>query len=443
MAIRILWLMIQLDIPPPPHLPAAPAPSGEVSYRTSRQPSPTPSSLTRQTLWINRHWGGRIAPRPGFSSHPDMLSQNSRAIEIKKETLEDPKIPPRRPPGLSKEPDSDAEVFIPPVSTIDTKTTSNISTFTPLSIFPPSYAQFLFPALIFELFIILGVGTRKQKKSYFSRHMCGCITGTTPNFSYSLRAFAKISEVGCRGHHSPAVSLDLMESEFAFEGRVIRLMKRAEGFIHFRCPGLKRHIEAYVPAAPGRESTTGVSIYKAEDEIPPVINLSFFTNARPSVITDAAASALGGTLLSSENRDPDDLHLHPPIPSTSPNITGEFWVDSGFNAEQRVKCLTFSVLIHLSSFQFAALSVPTYQSPVLINGPPGEEINFGTLSDYNTFAQNCGRNRTLDLITNPAGGAYPQIRQRTLWPLDEEIHINEARTQELKSQCLELVDVDV
>ncbi|KAF5341428.1 hypothetical protein D9757_014815 [Collybiopsis confluens] len=287
--------------------------------------------------------------------------------------------------------------------------------------------------------------------------MCGCITGTTPNFSYSLRAFAKISEVGCRGHHSPAVSLDLMESEFAFEGRVIRLMKRAEGFIHFRCPGLKRHIEAYVPAAPGRESTTGVSIYKAEDEIPPVINLSFFTNARPSVITgrgrfcpwrhfvvERKSRCSSSLAIPLARRSPSPSSHSVDFPEYHGRILGRFWLQRRAASEMSDlfgahSSLVFPVCGAVSPY----ISVTCLDKRTSWYRKNKVKRLIWTLSDYNTFAQNCGRNRTLDLITNPAGGAYPQIRQRTLWPLDEEIHINEARTQELKSQCLELVDVDV
>ncbi|KAF5383955.1 hypothetical protein D9757_007350 [Collybiopsis confluens] len=400
-------------VQPPPHLPAAPAPTGEVSYQTSRQPSPTSSSLTRQTIWIDRHWGGRIAPLPGFSSPPDMLSQNSRAIEIKKETLEDPKIPPKTPPGLSKEPDSDpnasfffdkyAEVFIPQFLQLIQKQPQTFQPLPPLSVFPPpSYAQSFLPSLIIEKLINLFPSTVLASSHPDKAASCPPLNAEeytrhwTFLLSWELEQLVSdkqkivLWQTHVRVHNwdeaeffvlVPGIRenyprLDIGDvihlrevliewkvgSGFAFEGRVIRLMKR-EGFIHFRCPGLKRHIEVYIPAAPGRESTTGLPTYKVEDEIPPVFNLSFLTNSHPSVITDAAASHLGGTLLSTENQDvahrwlfpePDDLHLHPPIPSTPPNITGEFWVDSGLNAEQRVRIvplfLPLSVVIHLSPF---------------------------------------------------------------------------------------------
>ncbi|KAJ3868521.1 P-loop containing nucleoside triphosphate hydrolase protein [Lentinula novae-zelandiae] len=145
-------------------------------------------------------------------------------------------------------------------------------------------------------------------------------------------------------------------SGFAFEGRVIRLKKR-EGSIHFSCPTLKTHIETFIIQEPS---------FQADEEVPPVLNLSFMTNARPSVVMDVAVSTLASALDPNEKRDVahrwlfpemDDLHLNLPVPSTPPNITGEVWVDNGLNAEQR----------------FAASCISKYQSPVpfLISGPPG------------------------------------------------------------------------
>ncbi|KAJ3992098.1 P-loop containing nucleoside triphosphate hydrolase protein [Lentinula boryana] len=152
----------------------------------------------------------------------------------------------------------------------------------------------------------------------------------------------------------------------AFEGRVTRLKKR-EGFIHFYCPSLKEHIETFIPA-PGRGSAQSVIGYKADEELPPVLNLSFLTNAGPSVVMDIAVSTLDSTLELNVNgkRDVahrwlfpemDDLRLNPPVPSVPPNMTGKIWVDTGLNAEQRS----------------AASSISKYQSPVpfLISGPPG------------------------------------------------------------------------
>ncbi|GAW07733.1 P-loop containing nucleoside triphosphate hydrolase protein [Lentinula edodes] len=145
-------------------------------------------------------------------------------------------------------------------------------------------------------------------------------------------------------------------SGFAFEGRVIRLKKR-EGFIHFSCPTLKTHIETFIIQEPS---------FQADEEVPPALNLSFITNARPSVVMDVAVSTLASALDSNGKRDVahrwlfpemDDLHLNLPVPSTPPNITGEVWVDNGLNAEQR----------------FAASCISKFQSPVpfLISGPPG------------------------------------------------------------------------
>ncbi|KAJ4480980.1 P-loop containing nucleoside triphosphate hydrolase protein [Lentinula aciculospora] len=157
-----------------------------------------------------------------------------------------------------------------------------------------------------------------------------------------------------------------MGSNHAFEGRVIRLRKR-EGFIHFLCPSLKAHIEMFIaPFAPGRDPAQGMNNYKADEEVPPVLNLSFITNARPSVVMDVATSTLSAILESNGKRDiahrwlfpeMDDLHLNHPVPSTPPNMTEEVWVDNGLNAEQR----------------FAASSVSKFQWPVpfLISGPPG------------------------------------------------------------------------
>ncbi|KAJ3811569.1 P-loop containing nucleoside triphosphate hydrolase protein [Lentinula aff. lateritia] len=145
-------------------------------------------------------------------------------------------------------------------------------------------------------------------------------------------------------------------SGFAFEGRVIRLKKR-EGFIHFSCPTLKTHIETFIIQEPS---------FQTDEEVPPVLNLSFITNARPSVVMDVAISTLASALDPNGKRDVahrwlfpemNDLHLNLPVPSTPPYITGEVWVDNGLNAEQR----------------FAASCISKYQSPVpfLISGPPG------------------------------------------------------------------------
>ncbi|KIK57484.1 hypothetical protein GYMLUDRAFT_46067 [Collybiopsis luxurians FD-317 M1] len=396
--------------------PPLPAPTGDVIYESNRQPSPSDPSFARQVPWIHAHWKGRIAPLPGFASSPDMLSQNSRAIEIKKETIEAQNNPPKTPPGLSKVADIDesasflldkyAEVFVPQFLQEIQKQPQAFEPLPPSLVFPSSlYSKSFLPLFIFEKLANLYSSTVLTSSPPDKAALCPPLNTEEYtrhwNFLLSWELDQLVTDIqkiilwqvrvrvldwdnsdffvlvpGIRENYPRLDIGDIIHlrevlvewkvgSGIAFEGRVSRLRKR-EGFIHFHCPGLRRHIETYVPAAPGRESALGLPIYKTDEEIPPVFNLSFLTNARPTIIMDTATSVIGGTLLSSEKRDvahrwlfpePDDLHLHPPIPSTPPNISGEFWIDSGLNAEQR----------------FAATSISTYQSPVpfLISGPPG------------------------------------------------------------------------
>ncbi|KAK7460460.1 adenylosuccinase ade13 [Stygiomarasmius scandens] len=153
----------------------------------------------------------------------------------------------------------------------------------------------------------------------------------------------------------------------AFEGRITMLRKR-EGFIHFCCPQLRQHIQTYIPLAPGQQIRDDLPVFGPDDTLPLFFNISFLTNARPSLLMERAVATLGAALSTvNGKRNLADRWLFPgktdmedtqtkPIPSTPP-MFGEFWVDGGLNAEQRA----------------AATSIALYQSPVpyLISGPPG------------------------------------------------------------------------
>ncbi|KAH7877744.1 P-loop containing nucleoside triphosphate hydrolase protein [Lentinula edodes] len=137
-------------------------------------------------------------------------------------------------------------------------------------------------------------------------------------------------------------------SGLAFEGRVIRL-KKQEGSIHFSCPTLKTHIETFVIQEPS---------FQADEEVPPVLNLSFITNARPSVVMDVVVSTLASALDPNGKRDVAHRWLFPEMDdciSIFPRGLGR--LDNGLHAEQ----------------QFATSCSSKYQShvPFLISGPPG------------------------------------------------------------------------
>ncbi|KAF5336688.1 hypothetical protein D9758_015674 [Tetrapyrgos nigripes] len=86
-------------------------------------------------------------------------------------------------------------------------------------------------------------------------------------------------------------------SGVAFEGRITTLRKR-EGFIHFYCPALKQHIQTYIPVTLNQQIRDGLPVFTSQDKIPPVFNISFLTNARPSLLMERAAATLGAALSS-------------------------------------------------------------------------------------------------------------------------------------------------
>ncbi|KAJ3937652.1 MAG: P-loop containing nucleoside triphosphate hydrolase protein [Lentinula lateritia] len=372
-------------------------------HRSSRPPSPTPSppSVSRHDTKTHHYWRGRLAPLPGFSSPSDMLKLN-HAVEIKKDHTERP-LPP--PPGLSQNNDGKsistldkyADIFVPQFLKDIQKRSQKFQPLAPIPIFPlSSYLHSFLPSSIIEKQTNLHPSTILSEIPPEKAATCQLLNADEYKQHWQSLLFWELDQLAtdkqkiilwqvkvkvldwAQGQFSVLVPgirenyprLDIGDvihlrevlvdwktgSGFAFEGRVIRLKKR-EGFIHFSCPTLKTHIETFIIQEP---------LFQADEEVPPVLNLSFITNARPSVVMDVAVSTLASALDPNGKRDVahrwlfpemDDLHLNLPVPSTPPNITGEVWVDNGLNAEQR----------------FAASCISKYQSPVpfLISGPPG------------------------------------------------------------------------
>ncbi|KAJ3818044.1 P-loop containing nucleoside triphosphate hydrolase protein [Lentinula raphanica] len=387
--------------------------SAELSpHSTNREPLPPPSASPRQDTTIHTYWKSRLAPLPGFSSPSDMM-KSTYAVEIKQEqTTNDP--PARTPSFLqhnnnngnpASSLDKYADIFIPQYLKDVQKLPQNFHPLPPLPIFPPSsYLHSFLPSSIIEKHSNLypstllssmppekascpplnaeeykyhwktllhweldQLATDKQKIVIWQVKV-RALDWNNAGFSVfvpGIRENYPRLDVGDMIHMREVFVVHKIGSGFAFEGRVTRLMKR-EGFIHFHCPSLKTHIEYYVPLTPGSVIVPGEPRYKADEELAPVLNLSFLTDARPSVAMELAVSTLDSALESNEKRnlahrwlfpEMDDLHLNPPIPSAIPDIAGELWVDSGLNVEQRA----------------AATIISKYQSPVpfLISGPPG------------------------------------------------------------------------
>ncbi|KAJ3789054.1 P-loop containing nucleoside triphosphate hydrolase protein [Lentinula aff. detonsa] len=406
-------------------------PTQPSTYITSSQPSPSLSPILRHDVGTHTYWKGRLAPLAGFSSPSDILNPN-HAVEIKKDQTENARPVNVPTPTISIHNDGNsvssldkyADIFIPQFLKDVQKQSQHFQPLAPIPIFPPSsYLHSFLPSSIIEKYTSLYPSTilsstppdktafrplnaeeyKYHWKSLLSWELDQLATDKQKIILWQVKVRAldwdnaefSVLVPGIRENyprldvgdvlHLREVLIDWkMGSGWAFEGRVTRLRKR-EGFIRmsyphsffssstiqivrdFYCPSLKEHIETFIPA-PGRDSAQGVTGYKSDEEVPPVLNLSFLTNAGPSVMMDIAVSTLDSTLELNVNgkRDVahrwlfpelDDLRLNPPVPSAPLNMTGKIWVDTGLNAEQRS----------------AASSISNYRSPVpfLISGPPG------------------------------------------------------------------------
>lgn len=110
--------------------------------------------------------------------------------------------------------------------------------------------------------------------------------------------------------------------------------------VDFYSPALKQHIQTYVvPFCPDPTIREGLAVFTSTDILPLLFNISFTTNALPSVAMNTAASMLGEALLKSDLArrwllpDPEDISKVNPIGESLP---AEAWVDKGLNDEQRV-----------------------------------------------------------------------------------------------------------
>lgn len=152
----------------------------------------------------------------------------------------------------------------------------------------------------------------------------------------------------------------------AFEARVLTLRKR-EGFVHFFCPGLKYHMQVYIPPVFGRAIEDGFPVFTPDDSFDLSFNVSFMPSARPFIRMNVATNIMAEALNSNNNKTrlffhqwlfPEVEHINKsPRTRATTSPLKENWIDKGLNSEQRL----------------AALLVSSYQSPVpfLIRGPPG------------------------------------------------------------------------
>ncbi|KAK0463235.1 helicase MOV-10 [Desarmillaria tabescens] len=141
-------------------------------------------------------------------------------------------------------------------------------------------------------------------------------------------------------------------SGLAFEGRVLTLRKR-EGFIHFFCPELKKHMQIYIPPVWGRPIENGFPVFTPEDSFNLFFNVSFTPSARSTIRMNVATNIMAEALTSNNSKthsfshrwlfpEAEDIQMMPPWTRAITSPPEEIWIDDGLNSEQR-PCLSLHI----------------------------------------------------------------------------------------------------
>lgn len=391
---------------------------------------PPPPVPVQDSSPVDLYWKRRLAPLPGYSSPQDLLggiphtteataatvtikkppeSRKTRAKRKQQREAKDKEALAKRSPTSDTKSsllDKYADVFVPQYLRDIQKQPHHFNALPPLPIFPsPSYYRGICPhgmintlndayqpdllssappeptlrlpgltteryrehwntLLAWELdqvaadkeqIVLWKMGARvvDWKQSHFSL----VVAGIRENHPYL--------EVGDL-LHLRQVLVEKRGTGLAFEGRVLTLRKR-EGFIHFFCPDLKRHMQMYLAPVFGRAIENGLPVFTPEDSFSLFFNVSFTPSARAAIRMNVATNIMAEALNANNNKprsvshrwlfpEVEDIVMLPPwAPTTLP--LEEVWIDNGLNTEQRL----------------AAKLVSSYQSPVpfLIRGPPG------------------------------------------------------------------------
>ncbi|KAJ7270752.1 P-loop containing nucleoside triphosphate hydrolase protein [Mycena haematopus] len=383
--------------------------------------------------WVHDFWKGRFAPFPGTTSPPSLLRKNtSRGVPItaprdpptqgpssqrppphssniifETSTKQSPKTENGTETEQQNEPllDKYAEIFIPQYLQDIQNQPHSLKVLPPMLPFPTQdYLKRFFPSTIIE-------ASSAQRSSILSNPPPATAPSLTASYhqhwnallSWELHKLAvekeqivlwktgiKVGEwdgaefllfvPGIR-ESSPRLEIgdllilrEVLEprkvgSGVAFEGRVGALRKR-EGIIHFFCPALKLHIQAFVGRLDlSRPFQNETVTFTPEDVLPLWFNISFVPTARPSFLMDVASKtlhdAMGEPFDTNRRRAarrwlfpvPDDILQESSMDLMQRYLPDESWTDTGLNEEQ--KLAVSSIVLHESPI------------PFLIFGPPG------------------------------------------------------------------------